>query len=76
LEFFKVQKEMILTNVCFSTAPMDNISHFHSVFAKQKFTFSARPLAQRSAFQAQVNKMMPGQLHKNSSFLLHQSGKK
>ena len=76
LEFFKVQKRMILTNVCFfQQLPWINFAFSHG-FSTQKFTFSARPLAQRSAFQAQVNKMMPGQLHKNSSFLLHQSGKK
>jgi hypothetical protein len=39
-----------------------------SNFAKQKSSFSARPLAHRSAFQARVNKMMSGQFHKNSSF--------
>ena len=46
LEFFKVQKEALLTNVCFSTAPMDFFAFSHG-FQHKKFTFTARPLAHR-----------------------------
>jgi hypothetical protein len=52
LEFFKVQKRMILTNVCFfQQLPWINFAFSHG-FSTQKFTFSVRPLAHRSACQS------------------------
>jgi hypothetical protein len=54
LEFFKVQKRMILTNVCFfQQLPRINFAFFSHGFPTQKFTFSARPLAHRSAWQSE-----------------------
>jgi hypothetical protein len=53
--FSKFKKEAILTNVCFSTAPMDFFAFSHG-FQHKNFSFTARPLAHRSTSQSATYK--------------------
>jgi hypothetical protein len=51
--FSKFKKEAILTSVCFSTVPTDFFAFSHG-FQHKSLTFTARPLAHRSAFQSAI----------------------
>jgi hypothetical protein len=62
-----------LTSVCFSTVPTDFFAFSHG-FQHKKFTFTARPLAHRSACQS-ATYTNAGQISQKFGFMLPQSGK-
>jgi hypothetical protein len=74
LEFFKVQKRgPFWPTYAFSTTPMDFFAFSHG-FQHKKFTFTAWPLAHRSACQS-ATYTNAGPISQKFVFMLHQSGK-